>query len=139
MRGQEVRFSLTGEKTERKTTITRISPALDKESRMLSVEADVANDGTLHPGAFAQAHIVVQSETQALVVPPNAIRVFAGLQKVFVVEKNKVIEKEIITGARGLDWVEVLAGVKEGDRVVLDPGGLRSGDTVSIPLATPAS
>jgi RND family efflux transporter MFP subunit len=137
--GQEVRFSPTGEEIERKTTITRISPALDKVSRMLGVEADVANDGTLHPGTFAQAHIVVQSQAEALVVPPQAIRVFAGLQKVFVVEKNKVAEKEITTGARGPDWVEVLAGLKEGDQIVLDPGGLRSGDTVSIPPATPTS
>lgn len=137
--GQQVRFSLTGEQTERKTTITRISPALAKESRMLGVEADVPNDGALHPGAFAQAQIVVQNETQTLAVPPNAIRVFAGLQKVFVVEKNKVTEKEITTGARGPDWVEVLSGLKDGDRVVLDPGGLRSGDTVSIPSPTPTS
>src|SRR6185503_18842208 len=74
--GQEVRFALTGEPTERKASITRVSPALDKESRMLGVEADVPNDGALHPGAFAQAQIVVESETQALVIPPNAIRVF---------------------------------------------------------------
>ena len=137
--GQEVRFALTGESRERKASITRISPALEKQSRMLGVEADVANDGSLHPGAFAQAQIVVEGQTQALVVPPNAIRVFAGLQKVFIVEKGKVTEKEIRTGARGSDWVEVLGGIKEGDQVVLDPGGLRSGDTVSIPSATPTS
>lgn len=137
--GQQIRFSLTGEETQRKAAITRISPALDKESRMLGVEADVANDGTLHPGAFAQADIVIQSESEALVIPPNAIRVFAGLQKVFVVEHGKVTEKEITTGARGPDWVEVLAGLKEGERVVLDPGGLRSGDAVSLPPETPTS
>jgi membrane fusion protein, multidrug efflux system len=137
--GQEVRFSLTGEVKQRKTTITRISPALDKESRMLGIEADVANDGTLHPGAFAQAYIVVEGEAETLVVPPNAIRVFAGLQKVFVLDKHKVTEKEITTGARGSDWVEVLSGVKEGDQLVLDPGGLRTGDTVSVPPASPTS
>ena len=137
--GQEVRFSLTGEQTERKTSISRISPALDKQSRMLGVEADVANDGTLHPGAFAQAQIVIESETQTLVIPPNAIRVFAGIQKVFVVNKTTVTEREITTGARGSDWIEVLGGINEGDQVVLDPGGLRSGDTVSIPASTPTS
>ena len=137
--GQAVRFTLTGDSTERKASITRISPALEKQSHMLGVEADVANDGSLHPGAFAQAEIVIDSQTQALIVPPNAIRVFAGLQKVFVVERNKVTEKEITTGARGPDWVEVLGGIKEGDQVVLDPGGLRSGDNVSIPSATPTS
>jgi RND family efflux transporter MFP subunit len=142
--GQQVRFSLTGEEQQRRTTIARINPALDKESRTLGAEADVDNDDVLHPGAFAQADIVIQNETQALVVPPNAIRVFAGLQKVFVLEGQasrapKVIEKEITTGARGHDWVEVTGGLKEGDRVVLEPGGLRSGDTVSILPARPTS
>src|SRR5439155_25727598 len=66
--GQQVRFSLTGEQTEHKATILRISPALAKESRMLAVEADVANDCAMYPGAFAQAPIVVQRETQTLAV-----------------------------------------------------------------------
>lgn len=132
--GQPVRFALSGETAERQTTITRVSPALDKQSRMLSVEADVSNDGTLHPGAFAQANIVLRSQAQALVIPPNAIRVFAGLQKVFVVDKGEAREREITTGTRGPDWVEVLTGLKEGERVVLDPGGIRSGDAVTVVL-----
>lgn len=130
--GQEVRFTITGETTERKSTISRVSPALEKEARILVVEADVANDGSLHAGAFAQAQIVVQGESRAVIVPPEAIRTFAGVQKIYAFEDGRAIEKEITTGARGPGWVEVLTGLKEGDRVVLAPAGLRSGDAVAV-------
>jgi hypothetical protein len=130
--GQEVRFTITGETTERKTTISRVSPALEKEARILVVEADVSNDGSLHAGAFAPAQIVVQGESRAIIVPPEAIRKFAGVQKVYAFENGHAVEKEITTGARGAGWVEVLTGLNEGDRVVLAPAGLRSGDAVAV-------
>jgi membrane fusion protein, multidrug efflux system len=130
--GQEVRFMVTGETEERVAQITRISPQMDNETRMLIVEADVPNDGSLRAGAFAQARIVVQAQSAALVVPPEAIRVFAGVQKTFVLQDDKAIEKEITTGNRTSDWVEILTGLKEGERVILGPGGLRSGDRVAI-------
>jgi multidrug efflux pump subunit AcrA (membrane-fusion protein) len=34
------------------------------------------------------------------------------------------------TGVRGADWVEVLAGVSAGERVIVSPTGIRDGATV---------
>ena len=130
--GQDVRFSITGQSAERKATISRISPALDRDSRILVVEADVPNDGSLPAGAFAQAHVVVEADSPALIVPPESIRTFAGVQKVYTMENGRAVEKEIATGARTSTWVEVLSGLKEGDRVVLAPNGLRTGDLLAV-------
>ena len=141
VRGQEVRFMLTGETKERKAAITRVSPALERVSRMLVVEADAANgDGSLPAGAFAQAQIVIQGESEAITVAPEAIRTFAGLQKVYIFENGKAVEKEITTGARSKNWVEVLSGIKPGDRVVLAPDGIRAGDALAVASSqSPAS
>ena len=130
--GQEVRFRITGEPRERSAAISRVSPALEKDSRILVVEADVPNDGSLPAWAFAQAQIVVQADSRGLIVPPEAIRTFAGVQKIYIFENGRAVEREITTGARGTTWVEVLSGLKEGEQVVLSPNGLRTGDLLAL-------
>lgn len=128
--GQPVRFVVTGETRDRTASVTRLSPSLDQDTRVLVIEADVPNDGALHPGSFARARIVVETNALAVVVPTEAIRAFAGLQKVFVEENGVVIERDITTGDRGDGWVEITTGLQAGERVVLEPGNLRAGQRV---------
>ena len=112
--------------------ITRVSPAIRQEDRMLPVEADVPNPGTLRAGLFARTRIIVNAQEEALSVPANALTAFAGLEKVFVVESGKALERTVITGRRGPDWVEVTSGLASGEMIVLDPVGLRSGQAVTV-------
>jgi RND family efflux transporter MFP subunit len=130
--GQPVRFVLTGESRERTATVTRLSPSLDQQTRVLVIEADVPNDGSLHPGSFARARIVVETNALAVVVPAEAIRAFAGLEKVFVEDNGVAVERDITTGDRGDGWVEVTRGLQAGERVVLEPGNLRSGQRLQV-------
>ena len=129
--GQEIRFSATGETKARRGYVARVSPALDKKSRVLIVEADVPNDGSLHPGAFVRAEIVVDLQAQAFTVPPTAIRTFAGLHKVVVATNGTALEKSVTVGARSTEWVEIVAGLAAGEKVAEDPGALRNGDAVT--------
>jgi len=96
------------------------------------VEADVRNNGNLRPGAFARAEIVTNDSRMAVTVPNNAIVTFAGIEKVLVVENGKALEKPITTGRRTGDWTEIVAGVNVGERVVVDPGNLQSGQAVEV-------
>ena len=97
---------------------------------VLAVEADVANNGRLRPGAFVKAEIITNQSATAATVPVNAIVTFAGIEKVIVVENQKAVEKLVTTGRRGPDWVEIRSGVNVGESVVLDPGNLQSGQAV---------
>jgi len=86
----------------------------------------------LRPGLFSRAEIVVLENDPGLAIPSNALLVFAGIEKVVTVADGKAQEKTITTGRRGDHWVEVIAGLKAGDRVVLDPGNLRTGQPVTV-------
>lgn len=130
--GQEIRFKVTGETRERSTQVSRISPALDRSSRVLVLEADVMNPGDLHAGSFAEARIVVQREVPALMVPRRSVRTFAGMEKVFVAQAGHAVEKDVTTEQVDGDWVEVTQGVQDGDQIILDPGNLRNGDPVVV-------
>ena len=111
----------------------RVSPAIDEQSRSLRVEAEVGNErGTIRPGSFATADIIVAAETPAIVVPATAIVSFAGVEKVLTVVDGKVAEKRVELGRRAGTSVEILKGLQAGERVIVDPGNLVDGERVSV-------
>jgi RND family efflux transporter MFP subunit len=130
--GQNVRVSVEGDGRVYLGQIKRLSPVITEQNRMLMVEADVQNDGSLRPGSFAKAEIVTNDAKMAVTVPNNAIVTFAGIEKVIVVQNGKALEKPITTGRRSGEWTEIIAGVNVGDQVVVDPGNLQSGMAVEV-------
>lgn len=128
---QPVRLSIDGDTNSYAGVLQRVSPALDEKTRMLTVEAEIPNPGTLRPGAFAKAAIVVESAKPALAIPEDAIVTFAGTERALSIATNTAVEKRITTGRRENGLVEILRGLKPGDRVIRNPGGLQSGDPVS--------
>lgn len=128
--GQVVRVLAEGDTNRYFGEVKRLSPAFSQGSRTLVVEADVPAGGRLRPGAFARAEIVTLGDQPATTVPMEALVTFAGIEKVFLVEDGKAIERRVTTGDRGPDWVEIVSGVREGDQVVLRPGGLQAGQAI---------
>jgi len=99
-------------------SITRVSPAVDAESRTFTVEASVPNPGgVLKPGFFAKASIVIGVERNVPFIPEDAVMTFAGIVKVFVIAEGKAQERAARTGQRRDGWVEILEGVKVGEMV----------------------
>jgi RND family efflux transporter MFP subunit len=132
--GQDVRLSVEGDTNLYTGRLGRIAPAIRAADRMLQVEADIPNPGTLRAGLFARAQIIVNKSEESLSVPTNAIATFAGLEKVVTIEDGKAVEKTVTTGRRGADWAEILSGLNAGETVVLNPVGIRTGQ----PLTTDA-
>ncbi len=99
------------------------------------VEAEIPNpDGSLRPGGFARAEIVVQAGDTAVLIPASAIVTFAGIEKVVGVEDGKAVERKVRTGRHAGDQVEIVDGVKAGDAVVVQPGNLVTGEPVRVAL-----
>src|SRR5688572_5212647 len=130
--GQRVRLTAEGDTNVYSGNLNRVSPAIDDASRMLLVEADIRNDGSLRPGLFARAHIITHENDEGLSVPASSLITFAGLEKVIVIAAGKAEEKIVTTGRRGPNWVEIVAGLKAGDKVVVEPGNLRTGEAVTV-------
>lgn len=130
--GQSVRVTVEGDANVYVGQIRRLSPVIAEQNRMLVVEADVRNDGRLRPGSFAHAEIVTNDSKMAITVPNNAIVTFAGIEKVIVVQNGKALEKPITTGRRYGEWTEIVAGINLGEKVIIDPGNLQSGQAVEV-------
>src|SRR5438309_3849087 len=123
--GQSVRVTVEGDADSYLGYIKRLSPTITEQNRMLSVEADVRNNGRLRPGAFVKAEIVTNQTATAVTVPPNAIVTFAGIDKVIVVENGLAADKTVTTGRRGTDWLEIRSGAHLAPTVIVYPGNLK--------------
>jgi len=130
--GQDVRVTVDGDANVYVGKIMRLSPVIAEQNRILVVEADVRNNGTLRPGSFAHAEIVTNDAKMAVTVPNNAIVTFAGIEKVIVVQNGKALERPITTGRRSPEFTEIVSGVNVGEKVVVDPGNLQSGQAVEV-------
>jgi len=130
--GQSVRVTVEGDPNVYLGQIRRLSPVIAEQNRMLIVEADVRNNGRLRPGSFARAEIVTNDSKMAITVPNNAIVTFAGIEKVIVVQNGKALEKPITTGRRSGEWTEIVSGINLGEKVIIDPGNLQSGQPVAV-------
>ena len=130
--GQDVRVTVEGDPIVYLGKIMRLSPVIAEQNRMLMVEADVRNNGKLRPGSFAHAEIVTNDAKMAVTVPNNAIVTFAGIEKVIVVQNGKALEKPITTGRRTAEFTEIVSGISVGEKVIIDPGNLQSGQPVEV-------
>ncbi len=131
--GQQVRLTVEGDPNQYQGRVARLSPAIAEDNRTLMIEAEVPNDRLLlRPGAFAKADIIVEADQEIVTVPSAAIVTFAGIEKVLTVAEGKVVEKRVRTGRPRGEAVEVTEGVSAGDRVIVKPGNLVSGQAVTL-------
>jgi RND family efflux transporter MFP subunit len=131
--GQAVQVKVEGDRQVYPGRVARLSPAINEEDRTLLVEAEVPNEaGQLRPGTFAEAEIITTAEEPTVFVPASAIVTFAGLEKVLTVQDGRSIEKQVQTGRRFGDRVEIVDGLAAEELVVVEPGNLVGGQPVTV-------
>jgi RND family efflux transporter MFP subunit len=100
-------------------TVARVSHALDKGTRTMAVELDVANqDGSLAPGMYPTVKWPVRRAQPTLFVPKTSV--VTTTERIFVI-RNKHGRAEWVDvrkGASDGDLTEVLGDLKAGDMVV---------------------
>jgi RND family efflux transporter MFP subunit len=103
-------------------TVARIAEALQPGTRTLRTEVDVPNpDHELSPGTYCTIELKIPRKTPSLIVPSEAIIFNRDGLSAAVVE-NGVAHIRVLTVVRDFGTnVEVSAGVKDGDEVVLNP------------------
>ncbi|MEI6765042.1 MAG: efflux RND transporter periplasmic adaptor subunit [Bacteroidota bacterium] len=97
-------------------TISAVEPQINESSRNIKVRARL-NSGTLYPGAFVK--VILTQIAKGIVVPGNAIIPDAQSNQVIVVKNGKGVFKNVETGTRTADVVEITDGLVNGDTVVV--------------------
>lgn len=101
-------------------TVYLISPAVTMSSRAFNVGALVTNaDFRLKANTFARGSLVLERGASTAVVPVDSVVSFAGVTKVFVVDKSVAHSRSVQTGRVRDGLQEIVEGVKAGDSVVV--------------------
>jgi len=117
--------------------VTRVAPyVLDIEAQNRTVEIEVELDDSevsisLLPGTSADVEVILQTLENAPRIPTSAL--FQN-DRVLVVEDDELVEREIETGLRNWDYVEIVSGLEEGEVVVtsLDRAEVEAGQIVEV-------
>jgi RND family efflux transporter MFP subunit len=131
--GHAVTLTVEGDPTVYRGRVVRLSPIVQEQNRTVMVEAEVPNERNfLRPGSFARVEIMTEVSQPVVTVPATAIIVFAGVEKVLVVRQGKTAEVRVTTGRRLGEDIEIVDGLKRGDDVVIRPGNLVGGQSVTV-------
>ncbi|MFQ1894719.1 efflux RND transporter periplasmic adaptor subunit [Aeromonas veronii] len=140
--------------------ITAIEPAVNFQSGLIQVQADIPNnEGQLRSGMFARASIILPTVKDQIVIPQSAISFTLYGQNVYVLKEGEETDKEgnkvkvlrakqvvVKAGERRGNDVHVLSGIQAGDQIVLSGQVRLSNDTkvhvvendaLAVPAQTP--
>jgi multidrug efflux pump subunit AcrA (membrane-fusion protein) len=99
--------------------VSRVNPTVETVNRTFMVEIQVPNCGRrLSVGGFAKADILTCTDAVVLTVPPEAVRTFAGVTKVYIIDGTAARGIEVELGMREKEWIEVRGGLKADMKVI---------------------
>ncbi|RYZ56186.1 MAG: efflux RND transporter periplasmic adaptor subunit [Sphingobacteriales bacterium] len=101
-----------------RTKVSYVSQAIDPISRAFNVEVKLPANKRLRPNMSCKMRIANYENNNALVIPVAAIQKTADGELVYVAENNKAKAVYIQTGRNSNGMVEVLGGLKAGDKVI---------------------
>jgi RND family efflux transporter MFP subunit len=123
-------------------SVVRTAEAIDMATRTLLTEVDVPNkERRLLPGSFGQVHFSVDSNTNKLTIPINAMLFRSeGAQVAVAGADGKVHLRRVSIGRDYGASLEILDGLRADEQVVINPSdSLADGQQVQVVTPTQGS
>ncbi|MBF0613982.1 MAG: efflux RND transporter periplasmic adaptor subunit [Magnetococcales bacterium] len=102
--------------------VSFIHPTLSAETRTVRVRIELANpDGLLRPALYATVHLASATSHATVLAVPDSALLDSGSRQVVLVERGEGTfePRPVKAGGKGDGYVEILEGLKEGERVVV--------------------
>jgi membrane fusion protein, multidrug efflux system len=118
--GKKIRFTIENDLQVYEGEVYAIEPRIDPATRTLKIRALAENKGgNLLPGQFVKVELILESMTDAILVPTEAVIPEQAGKKVFIADNGKAKEVFIETGIRTANSLEVLSGLKANDTLLI--------------------
>ncbi|MBW3596352.1 MAG: efflux RND transporter periplasmic adaptor subunit, partial [Planctomycetes bacterium] len=99
--------------------VSRFSPTLDENSRLMRVEIDLPNpEGRLRPGYYGYLTVFLEEQSQAPVIPSSALLSDGKEQFVYVVKNDTAHKQPVVAGYNDGSIVGIASGLRGGEQVV---------------------
>jgi RND family efflux transporter MFP subunit len=113
-------------------TVSKILPAGDPQTHTFTVKVDLPPTPGLRTGMFGRLQLT-KGVSRTIVLPSSAIIERGELTSVFVVDSDHVARLRWVRLGRRFDQqTEILSGINEGERVLIDASRGSEGATVQI-------
>ena len=99
--------------------LSQIYPTIENGAVKFTAELDDPRKSELRNNLGVDVLVVTGSRPNALRVPKGAFVQGGVIQKVFVVEGDRAVRRDVRLGVAGYDQYEVLDGLTEGDEIIL--------------------
>ncbi len=121
-------------------TLAVLDNQVDPTTGTIKLKATFPNpERRLWPGAFVGVQVQVDTAKNAIVVPPAAVQRGPRGAYVYIVNQdNSVTRRDVEVGHEDEQASIITAGVKAGDKVVVD-GASRLNETSKVTIAQPAA
>lgn len=120
--GMRAQISLPGYEGQLGGRLRLNAAQIDPVTRSGEVRIELDEADGLKPGVFARGSINAPARRNIL-LPGSAVNTASGASNVFVVKDGVVDRRDVTVGVRQEGFVEIIAGVSDGEMVVLKSGG----------------
>jgi RND family efflux transporter MFP subunit len=123
--GQKVTFTVdTYQDSEFNGTVKAIYPQAEIRNNVVNYIAVVCIENqtgkTLRPEMTASVNVLLQGRDNVIAIPKKALLKRGDKTFVKMMQNNKLVEREITTGITGNGQVEVISGLTDKDKIIVD-------------------
>lgn len=138
--GQSADITLAGKTYEGEvTSISHVATQNEKGASLISADVRIKNpDDDIFLGVDAKVTIHAEEADDVVVLPSEVVNIGKDGSFCYVIENGVITRRDITTGISSDDYVEVTAGIKEGDEVIRDLGSLEEGMQAEATLSESA-
>ncbi len=116
--GQKFVFTVAGNGRKFEGQVSVLEPAIDSTTRSLLIRGLCKEPEGLLPGGFAEVTLALETLANGFMVPSQALVPSPQGQGIYLIESGQARLQPVEIGIRTEDRVQILHGVKDGDRVV---------------------
>lgn len=119
-KGQYVNFTVEGNSRNYTATVMATESGIQESTRSLTIRALVRGEETgLIPGGFAKVKLSFEPDTNALLIPTQAVIPQARGKKVYLYNNGEAKFVDVVTGVRDSSNVQIISGLNQGDTVIV--------------------
>jgi membrane fusion protein (multidrug efflux system) len=133
-KGSMLNFRVPPDTSSYHVVVLATEPKINEQTRTFRIRGRFSNSGkNLLPGSYAEVDIITNENPSSIMIPSIALIPDLSSEYVLVYNNGKAIKRNVRTGVRSTEQIEIIEGLGMGDTVITSGiMQLKPGDAVKI-------
>lgn len=112
--------------------INQIRPAVNIHSRAIEIIIYLENPGAWRPGGTINGTVIIGQHDNGLLVPARSVVRRPAGEVVYQLENNIARQRQVTTGTRQGDYIEITNGLSGQEKIIVDGAGFLTDGTAVV-------